>query len=206
MIITLILLLCGAAGTATLMFNKYQAEKHDKEAVIQLTSGKELLLKKYVNDNGNLVTRTQSLELQNKTIQQLASEGQLKWLNEFDGLKRNMKNLESAFKLQAKAGDSINVKLQQLQMMYVDANGDTVIYQGVKFKYDDKYASLKAVQISPDSARVTYNIQVPLSGALYWKRKWFLGKRRYQAEMVSENPNVTLDSIITLQVKKKFKK
>lgn len=206
MIVTLILLLAGAAGTANYMWQQYQLEKQDKLNLIELTSGKDLILKKYVNDNNHLVTRTQALEFQNSTMQKLAEEGQLKWLQEFEGLKRNMKNLESAYKLQAIAGDSVNAKLNKLQLLYVNDAGDTVFYQGIKATHKDKYADLKVVQVSPDSVRFVYKIQVPLSGAVYWKRKWFLGKKIYQAEMTSENPNVVLDSIVTLKTKKKFKK
>ncbi len=205
MIGILVLLLCGAAGSTTLMYTKFKSEQHDKENVIQLTSGKDLTIKEYENDNGKLVTRVKSLEIQNTTIKQLADAGQLDWLKEFDGLKKNMSNLESAFRLQAKAGDSINVKLQQLQLTYINEHGDTIMFQGVKFKYSDKYANIRAVQISPDSANLVYDIQVPVSGVLYSKKKWFLGKKRYEAELITDNPHAKLDSIITLQVKKRHK-
>ena len=100
----------------------------------------------------------------------------------------------------------MNAKLNKLQLAYVNDAGDTVFYQGIKASYKDKYADLKVTQISPDSVKFVYHIQVTLTGALYWKRKWFLGRKHYQAEMLSDNPNVVLDSIVTLKVKKKLRK
>ena len=201
-VLVLLFLLFSLYGLVNHYKNKYEQEKQDKDNLVQLTSGKDLIIKKYQNQNDHLVVRTSQLEFENKTVKQLAEEGQLKWLNEFGGLKKSMKNLESAYRLQSSVIDSIGVKLEQMQGYYINDKGDTVIFQGVKFNYQDKYTSLKARQINPDSAIVTYNIKVPLAGAVFWKRKWFLGRKYYQAEMVSENPNVSIDSVVSLTIKK----
>lgn len=202
-ILTMAFLLFAAVGTIKHFKDKYQAEKKDKDNVIQLTSGKDLIIKKYQNSNNNLVVRASQLEFENKTVKKLAEEGQLTWLKEFEGVKKNMKNLESAYRLQARAADSVGARLEKLRLTYINDDGDTIVYQGVKFNYQDKYTALKAKQVTPDSIVVTYNIKVPLSGAVFWKRKWFLGKKQYQAEMMSENPSVVLDSVVSLTVKKK---
>lgn len=202
-IVLLIILLSTGYGVLTHYKNRYEEEKSNKENLIKLTSGKDLIIKRYQNKNDNLVVRAQQLEFENKTIKTLAEEGQLTWLKEFEGLKKNMKNLESAYKLQAKATDSVKAKLEELEGYYINDDGDTVLYKGMKFNFQDKFTTLKARQISPDSISVTYNIEVPLAGAVFWKRKWFLGKKQYYSEMSSENPNVVIDSVISLTAKKR---
>lgn len=206
LIVLLFSLLAGAATIANIYINKFKVEKADKEAVIALTGEQQKIMKAYKNKEGKLVTRVNTLDFQNKTIKSLMEEGQLGWLKEFEGLKKSLKNLEYAYKLQAIASDSMKVKLDNFSSFYISPEGDTIVFQGMKFKHTDKYTEIKAVQISLDSVNVTYHVNVPISGTLYWNRKWFLGKKYYEAELVSDNPKVSIPEVISLTAGKKKNK
>jgi hypothetical protein len=201
--LVLLILLIAAVGIADYYRSKYEIEKKEKESVVALTAHQGLIIKDYKNKNDQLVTRATALEFENKTVRELAESGELKWLQEFEGLKKNLRNLESAYRLQTKVVDSVKVKLQTLQLFYINSHGDTIIYQGMKFNYEDKFASISALQVTPDSLHVKYSVDVPISGTLYWKRKWFLGKKTYQAEVTSANPNVKISDVITFKTNKK---
>jgi hypothetical protein len=181
--------------------SKYEEEKSSKEAVIQLTAEKDLIISTYKNKEGNLVTRANALEVENKTIQTLVKEGQLKWLKELEGLKKNMKNLETAYNIQTRVVDSVRTKLEKIQLYYINNKGDTTYYQGMSFKYHDEFTKIDAIQVTLDSIKVNYSVAVPITGDVYWSRKWFLGKKTYKAEVVSSNPHVQIDKIISLKLK-----
>jgi hypothetical protein len=182
---------------------KYKQEKESKEVLDKLTSQQDFIIKTYKNKNDQLVVQTEILELQANTVKDLAKRQELQWLKEFEGLKKNLKNLESGYKLQALATDSVKAKLETLQLFSIDYKGDTIIYKGMQFVYTDEFTTLTAKQLTSDSINVKYSVKVPLSGVVYWHRKWFLGKKTYKAEVTSSNPNVEISEVLTLKIKPK---
>ena len=68
------------------------------------------------------------------------------------------------------------------------------------FKYADRYTVLRGF-VTKDSVIVNYKTEVPLDLVVYWKRKWFLGRKKYFAEAASENKNVKITGLESIQVK-----
>jgi len=204
LIVILIIAVISGIGTINVLIKKYQEEKADKEGIMKLNEIQAGTIVEYRNQNNRLVSRAEVAEIRGKTIAEMMQTGQLKWLKELEGLKKNMKNLEYAYNIQSSASDSLRLKLDKVSSVFINSTGDTVIFQGVKFKFNDKYARITAEQISPDSIDIGYHIDVPISGALFWKRKfWIFSKKKYYAEVTSENPNVIIPKVISLRTRKK---
>lgn len=205
--IGLVILLVLSLGTLKFYYSKYQNEKKQKEGVQQLFSKKQSEIELYKNKQGQLVAKNEVVELENKTIKALVKEGNLSWLTELQGVKKNMRNLESAYRLRTQVLDSILVKLNDTTRTYITIKGDTIEFKAKDWSYSDKFSSFKSYQITPDSSIFTYNISVPLSGAVYWKRKhpflWIFSKKVYKSELTSENPNVKIIQMDNIKVSKK---
>jgi len=184
-------------------YNKYKDEKEQKQGIEQLFSKQQTETQYYKNRYGETVSRTQSLVLENKTIKQLVKDGNLQFLQEFQGLKKNYKNLEYAFQSLSKSVDSIYIHLKDTSFTYIDSKGDTVKFIAKNWKKEDKWSKFDYKELSPDSAIFKYEVDVPIDGVLYWKRKWFLGKKKYFSEMTSSNPHVKIPQLLELKVGKK---
>ncbi len=198
-----LLLFLALGASSWIYYNKYKEEKEQKEGVEQLFSKSQDSVRVYRNVHGRLVSKTNSLVLENKTIKQLVKDGNLSFLKEFDGLKKNYKNLEYAFHSLSKSVDSIHIHLNDSIINYIDNKGDTIKFIAKNWKKQDKWSKFEYREVTPDSAILKYEVNVPLDGVLYWKRKWFLGKKHYFSEMTSENPHVKIPELLELKVGRK---
>jgi hypothetical protein len=199
----IVLLLIVSSSFLYIFYNKYKEEKEQKEGVEQLFSKKQAEVYIFKNKYGREVSRNNSIVLENKTIKQLVKDGNLQFLKEFEGLKKNYKNLEYAFHSLSKSVDSLHIHLKDSIINYVNEKGDTVKFVAKNWKKQDKWSKFDYKEISPDSAILKYEVDVPLDGVLYWKRRWFLGKKHYFSEMTSENPHVKIPELLELKVGRK---
>ncbi len=186
-----------------LYYTKFQEEKSQKESVEQLFSKQQTETQYFKNRYGETVSRTKSLVLENTTIKQLVKDGNLGFLKEFQGLKSNYKNLEYAFQALSKSVDSLHIHIKDTTTVYIDSKGDTVKFVAHNWKKEDKWSKFDYKEVSPDSALLKYEVDVPIDGVLYWKRKWFLGRKKYISEMTSTNPHVKIPQLLELKVGKK---
>ncbi len=90
---------------------------------------------------------------------------------EVAGLKTSLKNLTS----------------------YNKVNTETTIHRTIylkdsSFVLANKYDTITEVT-KGDSAELTIKVGVPLEIVQYWDRSWFLGKKHYQNEVISDNPD-----------------
>lgn len=200
--ILIVIIIAMGFGSAKL-FSEYRRMKDEKENVQSLYSNKIKEVEVYRSRDGQLVHKNEALTLENKTVKELVRDGQLSQLKQLDGINRRMSNLEYLYKITAKAMDSVKVKLNDTTRYYVNDKGDTLIFKATDFKYNDKWASFKAKQITPDSSILTYSVTAPLTGGMYWKRKWFLGKKKYYGEITSENPHIVIPELLNIKVGRK---
>jgi len=184
-------------------YNKFQEEKSQKQGIEQLFSKKQAEVELYRNHNNQLVTQNEAVTLENKSVKDLVKQGNLSFLKDFDNLKKNYKNLEFAYQMQVRISDSLKSKLQFKDTVYITSKGDTIKFKAFSWETKDKWRDISLKQVSPDSVLFKEHQLVPLDGVLYWKRKWFLGKKRYWAEATSENPHVTIPKLLNLRIGKK---
>jgi hypothetical protein len=202
--ISLILLSCLLAGTVVLLswrngnqleeINSYKAslESHKKE--IQIWKDNEGLWRSKLEVS--LITSRDALKtlaIYDERFNSLSSQ--------FDGLKKNLSNLNSVnfsssssnYNITTKIKDSVIINNKDTSKFYVfnycDPEG-WYITSG-KINYDNKILSIKIE--SKDS----------ISSVVYWKRKWLLGRKKFYQEVKSFNPNTKIKYSESIIFKKK---
>lgn len=186
-------------------YNKYLEQKDEKQNIELLFSKNIEELQVYKNRQGQLVVKNEVPIIDNKSVKDLVNQGNLQFLKEFEGLKKNYKNLENAFSVQSKVIDSLNVDLSKTLEIYIDKKGDSVKFIALNWSYEDKWSKFELKQFTPDSANFKYTTIVPLDGVLYWKRTWFLGKKHYFSEITSENPHIKINKFLNIKIEGKRK-
>ncbi len=186
-------------------YNKYLEQKEQKQNIELLFSSKIKELEVYKNKQGQLVTKNEIVPLDNNSVKDLVKQGNLQFLKEFDNLKKNYKNLENAFQVQAKSIDSLRITLIDTSEVYIYKKGDSIKFVAHNFNYEDKWTNFQLKQYSPDSTIFKYDVYVPLDGVLYWKRTWFLGKKHYFSEVTSENPHIKINKLLSVKITGKKK-
>lgn len=189
-IIISIVLLLASLGSCYWLYGKWRNAEKERKSLVELNSKSFKEVEYYHNKLGNEIAKNQTLQLETKTIKELVKEGQLPILKEFDGLKRNYRNLETLLQASIEMGSQLSLQIQ---------NDST-------FDYQDEYRHLIG-RITRDSsgyvAHVTDTTIVPIDIVVYWKRKWFLGKKTYAAEAVSKNKSAKITGLETIQIRKK---
>jgi len=135
----------------------------------------------YRNRLGTVVNRTQRLELSLRNVQDLKDTERLKFLAQFEKLKANLKNLQSAgtfeFELER---DSL-----PFSTVYVPCADSLKTFL---YEYKDEYNHIKAQVLDTP----TFEISVPINYVEYWDRRWFLGRKTYYIESTSPNKLIRL--------------
>jgi len=203
--IFLLLILGLSIFLAHIYYIKYQEQKEQKQNIELLFSNKVKELETYKNKQGQIVVKNEVPEINNKEVKNLVKQGNLQFLKEFNNLKKNYRNLESAYQIQSKVIDSLNVDLSKTPEIYVNKKGDSVKFIAHNINYEDKWLELQLKQITPDSANLKYSVYVPLDGVLYWKRTWFLGKKHYFSEVTSSNPHIKINKLLNIKITGKKK-
>jgi hypothetical protein len=134
-------------------------------------------------------------------------EGDREALHLFYGAK--MDSLTKRLKLKQKQlQDMADVLLQaQGQVVTVPVaaerrdtlNGIEYIYRGQAFCWKDEYMTMDGY-VDSAIAKVNYSIEVPVHVNRYWKRKWFLGKKRRYIDAYCDNPNVKITGLQAIKV------
>lgn len=189
-IIIAVVLLLTSLGGCYWLYGQWRAAEKERKSLVELNGKSFKEVSYYKNAFGNQVAKNETLQLESKTVKELVKEGQLPILKEFDGLKRNYRNLESLMQASLRVSSQLSLQVQS------DSS----------FSYQDEYRHLIG-RITKDStgyiAHVTDTSTVPIDIVIYWKRKWFLGKKTYAAEAVSKNKSAKIIGLETIQIRKK---
>lgn len=153
---------------------------------------------KFQDDAGHWRSRAQIAEVTQDNLLDIA---ELKGLaTEFKELKRNLKNLDSYSQINTTTDIHRTIKLKDTIIL----NQKSVVVQGKTFNYSDKFDTIKGVVVN-DSVQWQIKHKDSLEVVSYWKRKWFLGKKTYECEIKSTNPNTQISYQKNLKVKRKKK-
>lgn len=197
-----IILLLLFAGQQAIKFRKlYRQQKLETDSAIALTGESQKKIEIYENKLGNQVSKNEALEFNLRTVQRLRKEEQLGWLEQFESLKKSLKNLEYAQQINAKALQDLDITVSDTTI-YITKSGDTTTVTAKKLNYIDKWTSVKGT-VYDTTADLKIEMNVPISTVVYWERKWFLGKKTWQVEATSENPYVAITGLTNINVKKK---
>lgn len=153
--------------------------------------------------NANVITAA--------TLKSMAKADEELWLHEFTEIKKNMKNLESAHSTLLNAYINLKGNLRDTVYMNLDSTIVTAKTFNILNRYSENaYTNISGiVDCNKDSISATIDISAPIKGIVYWERidrygiKWFMGKKKYESLLRSENPDVKIIAHESIQVKKK---
>lgn len=74
------------------------------------------------------------------------------------------------------------------RVIYVDSVGQDTL-------------AVVTASIGADSADVTYKVWVTLKKRDYWRRKWFMGRKRWYTDVSSTNPRVKVKGLESLRIR-----
>lgn len=189
-IVIAIVLLLASLGTSYWLYGQWRSAEKERKSLVEFNSKTFKSVTHYKNKLNNEVAKNETLQLESKTLKELVKEGQLPVLKEFEGLKRNYRNLQTL--MQA------NINLTSNLSMQVQADST--------FTYADEFRDIDG-KISKDSlgyiVHITDTSTIPIDIVVYWKRKWFLGQKTFQAEAVSKNKKAKIIGLETIQIRKK---
>ncbi len=117
---------------------------------------------------------------------------------QFEGLKKNMKNLENY--IQASSSTTINKTIYLTDTSYIGS--DSIRIKAQAFSYADKFDTIQGL-VKKGTVDIKIKHRDKLDIVQYWDRKWFLGKKKTLIEIKSENPNTTVDYSKNIKVKRK---
>lgn len=115
-----------------------------------------------------------------------------------EGLNRNLKNLENYQKFGTETTIKKTIVLKHDTVNLTDTS-KTLIQS---FNYSDKWNSVSGV-LSDDSVIITVISVDSLENVVYYKRKWFLGRKEYEFETLNSNPNNLIKYSKSIKVQKR---
>ncbi len=184
------LLLLATSGGCYWFYNKWRDAEKQKTSLEKLNGRDFKTVEVYTNKNGNEVSKNTSLEFQPSTIKHLVKEGQLPAIKEFKDLKNSYNNLQNLIQSLIKIGNNNTIPIT------LDST----------FGYTTEFENIQG-SIHKDSSGYKLLLRdtviVPLNIVVYWKRKWFLGKKSYSVEAESPNKGVKILGLESIQVSKK---
>lgn len=178
--------------TVVIMFKKWQ---HAEGQVTQLTDYvkvKDAETEHYKNQYGRQVAKTDALQIDFDTFKKISSDKDLEWIQQFEGVKKSLKNLEVTTQVNAKAVADFKLTGTDTTIM-VDGKSTP----GFNFGVDDQWLKVEGI-VLPETKYVQalVEVNVPIEGVLYWQRKKILGlrigKKTWKSEFTSPNPHVTI--------------
>jgi len=207
--ITVLLLLIGGGITIEVLRRENAVLRQEKEQLVKAASDSGRIARTYINLYGQAVSKNNVLELTHRNARAIQAQ-ELAFTRLFEGVKKNLKNLETAFRSQSEV--LIKLKLKNSDTLIVqphaDAPADTIT--ATHFSYGDNYNIIQGLVLS-DTTQLDGYIAVPIDGVNYWQRKhkfifknWRIGKKQYFSEMTSPNPwvHITQHEFINIGRKK----
>lgn len=77
--------------------------------------------------------------------------------------------------------------------------GDPAPWEGSRFEWQDSFLTVNGY-VNDTEVRAFYSMEMPVSITTYWKRRWFLGKKRYYIDGFSPNNNVHLTGLSGVKI------
>lgn len=193
-------IMAGVCFLAMHLYNQNKILKEQREQLYNYAINRDQQIRYYINRDSLLVSKVNATELDNKNLKELASTKELEYLKQFEGLKKNLKNLENAVNANISITSKVDGKLSDSTFTKIEGK-DTITIVGKSFKLSDEFRKLDIAIVGSDIT-VHEDMLVPLSLVTYWERKRILGlkigKKLYVTEATSPNPHVKitkLDSI-----------
>jgi len=171
---------------------KWRDAEGRETMVSQYAIAKDKEIEYYRNSLNEQVAKTDAVLLETKSLKKLAEDNSLKWLKEFEGVKKNLRNVEVA----------TNLNTQTIAEFTATGTDTTILIDSVEtpaFTFVNKNEWIdESGTVIPSLKKVDTKIKVtvPIEAVLYWERKKVIGlrigRKQYKVEVKSKNPYTTI--------------
>ena len=187
--VLLVMLLTGLAILQAERLAAVKSQRDELRASARIKADEVEMLR---NEKGELVARVEAFHASRQTLQELRDEGYYDFLKQFTDIRKDLRNLQHATSVSSVIRDSLTIRIRDSTISNVGAR---------VFAYRDSFAHIFG-EVGLDSLRINYQIQAPIAVAVTWKRRWFLGKKRFYAQATSPNPKIKITNLENITIKK----
>lgn len=199
----LILIIVVLAIAGSIFFNRWLVLREQNKQITQYAIQKSMEVEYYKLENGQLVATKDAAILDLKTVKKLSEDKDLQWIEQFEGIKKNLRNLETATQINTETIASMKGNITDTVVVV-----DSTEHKAFSFDNSDKWMEVKGVVI-PDLKTVDtfVKVQVPIEGVMFWKRKKVLGLRiggkEWSSEFTSPNPYTKITNLNQILIKRR---
>lgn len=186
-----IVLFC-AFGLMPYFYKRTQELKVQNKELADYATSKDNEVAYYTNKYNQQVAETETLRMSNESMEQV-KEDFAELAEKFEGVKKNLKNVENVTRLTAEAVASFEIPTSEPRI-------DTVLNTLVR-DFDNKEEWFRvAGRVSDTKIHIdSLHVPVPLDVVTYWKRKKILflriGRKEYFTSATSENPYIKVTKL-----------
>lgn len=199
----LILIIVVLAVAGSIFFNRWLVLRDQVKQITQYAIQKSMEVEYYKLENGQLVATKDAAILDLKTVKKLSEDKDLQWIKQFEGIKKNLRNLETATQINTETIASMKGAVTDTVVVV-----DSTEHKAFSFDNSDKWMEVKGVVI-PDLKTVDtfIKVQVPIEGVMFWKRKKVLGlrlgRKEWSSEFTSPNPYTKITTLNQILIRRK---
>ena len=171
--------------------NHLQEDRAKDRDVKNIIEDKESKAKEWQDNSGLWHHKSElSLVTENQTLKMLsANSEEMKQLKaQVSGLQSNLKNLVLFSKTASRSEYTSKASTRDTIIVY---HHDTTHARVAKLTDKAGWYKLDLV-ILPDTVFSDLHTRDSLVSTLYWKRRWFLGRKKYNQEIISMNPHTKI--------------
>lgn len=169
--------------------------EHGRDAAVKLSKSWQQMTVVYKNKVGDLIHRTQVIELDAKNAKAVADSRELEWLKKFEGM--NASKLQSANTFET-SFISEEVPKKEIKIPCKDT------LKAFSFDFKDQWNDIHAVVIDTPKLVIRDRyygvIYLKRPKGWFWKFQW--GKWTPVSEITNSNHLIKIDSIAVIQVKR----
>jgi len=199
----LILIIVVLALAGSIFFNRWLVLREQNKQITQYAIQKSMEVEYYKLENGQLAATKDAAILDLKTVKKLSEDKDLQWIKQFEGIKKNLRNLETATQINTETIASMKGNITDTVVVV-----DSTEHKAFSFDNSDKWMEVKGIVITDLKTVDTFvKVQVPIEGVMFWKRKKVLGLRiggkEWSSEFTSPNPYTKITNLNQILIKRR---
>ncbi len=210
-----VIVIMALLAMVALQNEKIKSLKSDNEQLTTYAKREHDTAQLYINKYGYSVAKATALELSLANANELRNSDKLNFVNEFAGVKKSLKNLESTTRSITVVEHEWDLALIDTILSAINNNGFATTADFIdmpntfsiseidsinaipaqKFHYEDSLNRISGVIVG-DRIKPSIHVVIPIEGVVYWQRKKVLGirigKRNWFSEIKTTNPIATI--------------
>lgn len=185
---------------------RIQTLETDLQAAQTLAGQAQATATYYINQHGQQVTENKVLRMTADNLRKLSNTNALAFVHQFEGVKKDLRNLQQAMTIQAEVNASLKLHLRDTVVYRKLSSGGTDTVRARRFGYHDAYNTLKGHLIGDTTYIDSLKMQIPLYGIVRTGRrtKKFLfvryGPREVISNITTPNPWGSISNQLIIQI------